>query len=193
MATHGRAGLERMMLGSVADTLIHEGKMPLLLFHPRNHRAAMTNPPHTIFVALDGSAFAERALAVAQYTARAVGARLLLVRVVVPAYSYALATPEVVAFGTYTDAMTLARTETRSYLEERERDARGTGLEAQSVMLEGDPAHELVRLASATPDSLVVMTTHGRAGIARTVLGSVADEVVRRAGSPVLLLRAADR
>lgn len=193
MATHGRAGIERMVMGSVADKVLHEGKMPLLLFHPRNHRAATTGSPRTIVVALDGSVFAERALALAQYMARAVGARLLLVRVVVPAYSYALATPEVVAVGTYTDAMTLARTETRSYLaylEERVRDMRGTGLEVQSLMLEGHPAHELVRLASTTPDSLMVMTTHGRSGIPRAILGSVADQVVRRAGTPVLLLRA---
>lgn len=191
MATHGRAGIERMVMGSVTDGVLREGKMPLLLFHPRNHRAAMTNPPRTIFVALDGSAFAERSLAVAQYTARAVGARLLLTRVV-PFSSYALVAPEVIAYGAYPDAMTMAREETRSYLEERERDTARAGLEVQSILLEGDPAHELVRLASATPDSLVVMTTHGRSGISRAILGSVADEVVRRAGTPVLLLRVTD-
>lgn len=188
MATHGRTGIGRMVMGSVTDSVLHEGKMPLLLFHPKNHRAAMTNPPKTIIVALDGSPLAERALAVGQYLARAVGARLLLVRVV-PIYSYALAAPEVIAYGAYPDTVSLARAETRSYLEERERDVATTGLKAESLMLEGDPAHELVQLASSTPDSLTVMTTHSRSGIARTILGSVADEVVRRSGTPVLLLR----
>lgn len=191
MATHGRAGIGRMVLGSVADRVLQQGRMPLLLFNPKDRHAAFARAPRTIIVALDGSTLAERALTLGQYLARAVGARLLLVRVV-PIYSYAIADPEVIAYGAYPDTVSLARAETRSYLGERERDVATAGLNLETLMLEGDPAHELVKLASSTPDSTTVMTTHGRSGIARTILGSVADEVVRRSGTPVLLLRAAE-
>jgi nucleotide-binding universal stress UspA family protein len=190
MATHGRSGIGRMILGSVTDQVVREGKMPMLLSHPKSQRAAFLNPPRTVLVALDGSAFAERALAMGQYVARATGARMLLARVV-PIFSYALASPEVIAYGRYPDPVSTAREETRAYLQERERDTAQGGIEVQSVMLEGDPAQEIIRLASA-PDSLIVLTTHGRSGLRRAVLGSVADEVVRRAGTPVLLLRAAE-
>ena len=58
-------------------------------------------------------------------------------------------------------------------------------------LLHGDPAACIIEAASETRDRLVAMTTHGRSGIGRWVLGSVADRVVRNSGDPVLLVRAA--
>ena len=62
----------------------------------------------------------------------------------------------------------------------------------EEYLLHGNPAEEIASLARATPNNLVAMTSHGRTGIKRWILGSVADRVVRDSGDPVLLIRAAD-
>ena len=70
------------------------------------------------------------------------------------------------------------------------------GLQSQGILSvvhhlpHGHPAGAILDLIGDTPDSLVVMTTHGRSGIGRWVLGSVADRVVHHSGGPVLLIRA---
>ncbi len=56
----------------------------------------------------------------------------------------------------------------------------------------GNPADEIISLAQSTPNNLVAMTSHGRSGLQRWVLGSVADGVVRNSGDPVLLVKAAE-
>ena len=66
------------------------------------------------------------------------------------------------------------------------------GLKAESRLMLGDPGSEINDLASRTPNSLVVISTHGRSGAGRMVMGSVADKVVRGSGSPVLLLRSTE-
>jgi nucleotide-binding universal stress UspA family protein len=56
-------------------------------------------------------------------------------------------------------------------------------------LCEGEPAEEIIRLAGKTRSDLIVMGTHGRTGLGRLLLGSVAEEVLRRAPCPVLLLK----
>ena len=58
---------------------------------------------------------------------------------------------------------------------------------SEEQLFHGNPAAAIVDLAHETPDSVVAMTTHGRSGIGRWVLGSVADKVARHSGQPVLL------
>lgn len=65
----------------------------------------------------------------------------------------------------------------------------GTTTAVRTVTLVGDPAEELVRFAKAEAVDLVVLGTHGRTGVSRAVLGSVAEKVVRHAECPVLVVR----
>jgi len=188
MATHGRAGIGRMVLGSITDRVMHLATTPMLLFRPRHGLQPPVAAPRTIIVPLDGSALAERAMALAQYFARSLGARLLMARVV-PHYSYVMAAAPLTGGPPYGDDTAYAEKEAASYLADRERDLTVTGVDNEALVLRGDPAQELVKLASTTPDCLTVMSTHGRSGFARLVLGSVADAVVRQAGTPVLLYR----
>lgn len=58
------------------------------------------------------------------------------------------------------------------------------------IPLEGDAGSEIIDLASKTPNSLIGMSTHGRSGIGRWVLGSVAEKILQHAHNPLLLLRA---
>jgi nucleotide-binding universal stress UspA family protein len=70
--------------------------------------------------------------------------------------------------------------------------AEATGVPVERVLLEGSPAAEIVRYAESEPCDLVVMGTHGRGGIDRLLLGSVAERVVRSSNVPVLTVRAGD-
>ncbi len=190
MGTHGRSGLARMALGSVADKVLHASGSPLLLVHAlKDQELARRATVRNIVLPLDGSPLAEEALSTAAVVARSLDAKVTSVWAVPPAMGY------------YGDYMTY---DARAYLEmyeETEKAAKeylgrvsknltGAGVakvDAKVVMQ--DPASAIIDLAQSLQDSLVVMTTHGRSGLGRWALGSVADKVVRHVGRPVLLLR----
>jgi nucleotide-binding universal stress UspA family protein len=186
MSTHGRSGLRRMMLGSVATALLQRTRLPILLVRAGLGATAWSEAPRRILVPLDGTEQAERALGPVGDLARLVGAELTLLEVVglpLPvAGSYDLiVTPE-------SDA-TLAE-QARSYLAEQAAALRARGLTVRTEVLIGGPAAAIVETAAAGQHDLIAMATHARGGFDRLLLGSVADDVLRNAQAPVLLLRA---
>jgi nucleotide-binding universal stress UspA family protein len=68
----------------------------------------------------------------------------------------------------------------------------GDDIEIRRALEEGDPAEQILRFAKSHPCDLIVIGTHGRSGINRAVLGSVAERVVRLAPCPVVTLKGAD-
>lgn len=189
MATHGRSGLRRWMLGSVADKVLHATSNDLLLIRPTdNAKTEGIAELKTVLVPLDGSGLAETVLPHVVALARALKLETVLVRV------YTLMETAYVAdefgYGWQLRAEEIKK-EATVYLEERARQLQADGLERVScVALEGSAAEEIVDLARQTPDNLVAMCTHGRSGVGRWVLGSVTDRVVRHCGDPVLVVRA---
>ena len=143
-----------------------------------------------IVVPLDGSALAERALPEAEKLAGLSGAPLHLVRVVDVAALHRLA-----GYGAAIEAAAMVQVledeqeAAREYLERMERELAGRGLAVSTDRRRGTAAREIV--AATAPGDVVVMATHGRGGMARWFLGSVAEEVARRSPVPVLLVRAA--
>jgi len=141
----------------------------------------------SLLVPLDGSAFAEQALPFALSIARRAGATINLVRVHVP---YAYMSAEGVTPWSY-QWDTEIREHERAYLDGISKRLTA----AQSVpvtyrLLEGPVVAEVIQHhATATGADLIVMTTHGRGPLSRFWMGSVADELVRRATTPVLLVR----
>ncbi|HME63036.1 MAG TPA: universal stress protein, partial [Candidatus Binatia bacterium] len=82
------------------------------------------------------------------------------------------------------------RDEARNYLEEKMAELSQQGIEKTSYLLqEGVAADEIVSVASHTPESLIALCSHGRSGMKRWILGSVAETVVRHSSNPVLILR----
>jgi nucleotide-binding universal stress UspA family protein len=82
------------------------------------------------------------------------------------------------------------REEIQRYLDQAERRLAREGLtRLLSLALEGEAAGHIIDIARKSPDSLVAMCTHGRSGVARLVLGSITDRVVRHSGNPVLVIR----
>ncbi|MBI4507043.1 MAG: universal stress protein [Chloroflexi bacterium] len=139
-----------------------------------------------ILVPLDGSAFAEVALPHAVALAKQTGASLTLLSVLAPL------PPAVLPQGTYLDWPKMQRdlhAETRSYLDGVRQRVAAEGLVVGVDLREGDAAGAIVDTAQALRADVIVMATHGRSGLGRWTLGSVADRVVRSARMPVLLIR----
>ena len=140
-------------------------------------------------VPVDGSELAERALPQAEELARLAGAPLHLVRVIdlarlerYGAYGLALE---------YADSQQVSaveETEAGQYLDRIAGEVNGRGRTVTTEVRRGGVARELTALAR--PGDVIVMATHGRGGMVRWFLGSVAEEVVRRSPVPVLLVRA---
>lgn len=147
------------------------------------------DPRTRILVPLDGSELATKALPVAAFLARKLSAELHLVSVV------PLVILPYITGGAYVPANVYQRLdddrqhEARQYLDQAARGVQENGIQVQTHLERGDAASALLDLASKQQINLVVMTTHGRTGLARLTLGSVADRVVRSGAAPVLLVR----
>src|SRR5919199_4699576 len=178
MATHGRAGVARAFLGSVAQQVLERSPVPMLLVRPGGHR---TTRLRTLLVPVDGTAGGALALAKAVGLARASGARLVLLQVVVPIPTWLFAAEMGSAF---------ALPDNLSWDEEAlggaQHYVRGlaTRLQEQGIPAEGraamgEVAATIASTAEGIDADLIVMSSRGLTGPARTVLGSTADAVVR--------------
>lgn len=191
MTTHGRGPLERAWLGSTADGMLRQSHTPLLLLRPPEHAPQLDtawNVQH-IVVPLDGSALAEQVLAPATTLGQLFDARYTLLNVIatVPLGSYTLGV-ETVAFNTQTDQR--YRTDALSYLERTAQRLRAAGLVvATHVTSAHQPASGILEAAREAEAQLIALATHGRGGMQRLMLGSVADKVVRATHMPVLVYR----
>jgi nucleotide-binding universal stress UspA family protein len=135
----------------------------------------------TILVPLDGSPLAEQALGTATLLARETGAVLDIVTVIEPLLAEGL---DEATIGT--DELRVREEYVRETVEEV---ASGASVQATGTVLRGRPAEQIGEREKAIGADLIVMTSHARTGLKRVILGSVADEVVRNVGAPVLLLR----
>jgi nucleotide-binding universal stress UspA family protein len=192
LATHGMSGVRRWLLGSVASKVVQTAANPLLLIRPvEGIHPLMPVVLKTIFVPLDGSALAERILPQVIELAKNMKLEVHLVRIYsLPADAYVVA-DGVIAQGPAQFGEQL-RTEAETYLEGKAEQLRGHGVEhVITTALEGDPAGEINDIARKTTKSLIAMSTHGRSGIGRWMLGSVAEKVVQHSCDPVLVTRAA--
>jgi nucleotide-binding universal stress UspA family protein len=189
MTSHGRGGVGRMVLGNVADQLVHRLDVPVLILRPAEKTRRYPTPEsRRILVALDGSAVAESILDQAATFARLTDSELLLVSVVQPIPI--LLPPFLWPPERLTQTPEARELETRRYLETVQERLRAEGLAVQCRVTESAKvAREILRLARQDECSLIAMATHGASGLDRMMLGSVADQVVRHAEVPVLLLR----
>ena len=173
MATRGRGAGGRAVFGSVADHVARHAPSPTLLV-PGCDPSAPAPLATRLVVPLDGSALADAALPVAADLGEVLGLTLHLVRVVDPSLSLS--------------SGGAAEREAAAYLEARAKRISERDLIATSEVRSGVVVRGL--LEAIAPTDLVVMTTRGRGGLRRLLLGSVAEQLVRGAVGPVLLVRA---
>jgi nucleotide-binding universal stress UspA family protein len=147
-----------------------------------------------ILVPLDGSNLAEGVLPHVQDLAQRYDSEVVLIQVVPPLSK--LVTAEAVSMGeagidleTASDAAKAERDNAHSYLERVVQRLEAQKIKVQSEVLEGPPGDVIVDYARRHKMDLIAMSTHGRSGLGRLFYGSVADHVLRHAGTPVLLIR----
>jgi nucleotide-binding universal stress UspA family protein len=191
MATRGRSGIHRWLMGSVAEKVLRGATNPLLLV--RGDEEGKSDGAATlksIVVPLDGSKLAETVLPRAVELAKKLSLEIVLTR----AYQIPLSTyggAETAYIPNPNALMNVVKEEAGAYLEAKVDELRQNGVEkVSSILLLGSGADEIIDLARTTPDNLIAMCTHGRSGVKRWALGSVTEKVVRHSGDPVLVVRA---
>jgi nucleotide-binding universal stress UspA family protein len=187
MTTHGRGGLERLWLGSVADELVRLSPVPLLLIRPEP--GPLPGPFRRILVPLDGSPQAEAALEPASALAGLEpGAELVLLQVVLPAASAFWAPDAVLAAKLGSIDPTRQRETARRYLDAVARRLEAPGSNVRVRVDEADRVASAVLGAARDEQAdVIVMATHGRSGLARLALGSVADKILRAGRTPLFV------
>jgi nucleotide-binding universal stress UspA family protein len=191
MATHGRSGINRWLLGSVAEKVLRGGTNPMLLVRATEEgKTEGTATLKSIVVPLDGSELAEGVLPAVTELAKTLKLGVVLFRAYNIPYN-AYAGGEGYYAVNYEELLTAMKDEAVDYLEKKTEAVKKSGVaEVSYVAKEGFAADEIISLAHKSPDNLIAMCTHGRSGVKRWMLGSVAETVVRHSADPVLVLRA---
>jgi len=192
MCTHGAGGIRKWFVGSIAQRVIGQGKMPILLVQPDEYGAAPPVRFARFMVALDGDKEHERALRGAAYLAQATPARLHLLTVIP---TMGTLTGQRAATGkllpTATQAMLEYNEETAiTFLQRHLDELRSQGLEVEAEVRRGDPAHMIIESAEGNGDDLIVLGTHGKAGMNAFWAGSVAPKIVGHTHLAILLVPA---
>lgn len=144
--------------------------------------------PRVILHPTDFSPASRRAFARAISDARANGAQLLLVHVLSPVVM-PFAAGEMMSPQTYADVQRSMQTYGQKQLDKLVGKAKAAGVRVRGLLLEGIAADAIVRIARSRHADVIVMGTHGRSGIGRLLMGSVAQRVVGTAPCPVLTVR----
>jgi nucleotide-binding universal stress UspA family protein len=189
MTTHGRGALSRFWLGSIADTLIRQVSLPLVLIRPQEQPLDLVHEPSVrhILIPLDGSPLAERMLTYATELGRLVQAEYTLLRAIEP--SYMAYGNELYGVAINTQAMEQLQAQAQEYLERLAVRLRADDLQVQTASMIDPVATAILDYAEAHSVDLIALETHGRSGLARLLMGGVADKVIRGATVPVLLHR----
>jgi len=193
MTTHGRGGLQRAWLGSTADSLIRHSMIPLLLVRPSDETREIgpdsDREIHRVLAALDGSDTSETALRDVFELGITDDASLILVHSLQP--PVAAASPYLPHTIQLThDELEIREEHMTRYLQRVADQPWLSGRETQvRVPIDYHPAPAILDLAEEEDVDLIALGTHGRGGLRRLVLGSVADKVIRGTHRPVLVHR----
>ena len=202
VTTHGRSGAARWLMGSVTSKVLTATSVPLLVLRTGAHEhLALRESLERVIVPLDGSEAAEAVLPSVVALATAIDLEVVLVRVTPSGgdylrymeYHYELGPGSTLARvyeGPFEEYSKESEAKAMEYLRKITADLEGQGVKkVQQRLLHGDAAEAISAAANEMEHNLVAMTTHGRSGIDRWVLGSVTDKVVRECGDPVLIIR----
>lgn len=180
MTTHGRSGLPRLVMGSVAGEVLHTARQPVLLV-----RAGQGQPPSEvnikrILVPVDGSPLSASVLPFIESLAQRLDADLILERVV---------TPPVVRRGLPVGLDLIEDAAAGVYLDKLGETIKRRGIKVQEEVSVGYPAQAILDAADRYSADLVAMSSHSRSAVGRWLMGSTADAVVRQAHRPCLVVR----
>ena len=186
ICTHGRGGVRDVLFGSIAQQVVSQGRTPLLLVKPGSAAFQL----RIILAPLDPDSLHDDSLALTERLASSFGAEVVLLSVV-PTFS-TLRGQEAAASslmpGT-TQAMLDIREETaRRHLQGHVDALQGREVRASAEVARGDPGPTIAHTADDSNCDLIVLSTHGKAGVGASWAGSVAPLVAQRTRTPLLLI-----
>ncbi len=170
LSTHGRSGVGRVLLGSVADEVIQRATIPMLLIRPFGQRSDKILSLKKVLVALDGSAEAELSLPYAAAIGKRFSSDLLL-----------LSVPDDLESSSQINSLHI-------YLDRVAGMFDDLKLKTETVVIGSDPGYTIVEVAESENVDLIMLATHGRGDRERFMIGSVADMVINNANCPVFLV-----
>lgn len=188
MATHGRGAMGRLWLGGVADHVVRRSGRPVLLIHP--HRT-LQHPAETgfrnILVALDPSDYSESVLDPVVTLASITGADVTLLTVIAPVFG--IAEPEMPPpLPQHPSIIARRSDEAHARLDQVASDLTRRDIPTRTrVIIAPTPAGGILRVLEEARFDMLAMATHGRSGVERLLVGSVAEKVMRAAPKPLLI------
>jgi len=194
IASHGRGALGRWTFGSVADRLTRTSDLPVLIIRPRdvNVEYGLIPTLGRVLLPTDGSDLSHSAVDEAAALGKHLGREVVLVRAIFPEAELAptagfdaVYAPEI-----YAELSRSLEADARKALDATAQMVRDEGAEVEILLMHGPAAQTIESVARA--DDIIVMTSHGRSGFKRWLIGSVAEKLVRTAPCPVMLVRADD-
>lgn len=191
ISTHGRSGITRFLFGSVATKILEGADVPVLFLRPKEGEDKGAPGPVVmkILVPLDGSDVALSVLPPVEAFAKAMGASLVLFHAVQPITSY----PgfEMGAGAAIPTIVGELQEQAKQFLARTAEEVRARGIEVTTAIALDTPVNGVLRAGDDLKVDLIAIGTHGRGGLGRAILGSTADNVVRRcADLPCLVIRA---
>lgn len=187
MATHGRSGIRRWSLGSVADKVVRSAKKPVLLVRAGNPHAQISENGifRKIVVPLDGSKASESIIPYVKELANKINSKLYLLVVEDPDFYVA---PEY-AVASFEDFQSM-KSAARSYLEIISKQSGFDDKNVNEEVVVGLAAEKIIDYAKELDADCIAMATHGRSGASRWIFGSVATKVLNEGTLPLLIVRA---
>ncbi|MEM1054821.1 MAG: universal stress protein [Bacteroidota bacterium] len=175
MGTHGRTGIRRAVIGSIAEAVVRRARCPVLTVRPsaRGDESALRR----ILVALEDAHPRPWQVAWGARLAHAYGSHLDLVHIVALSPLHPGPSP--------------AQRRGHRDLRVLEESLEAEGLRATSRVVEGEPAHAILDTAARLQPDLLVVGSQGKTGMRRALLGSVSERVIREAPCPVFVSRVA--
>ncbi len=188
MGTHGRTGLKRMLLGSVAERVVRTSPIPVITIPPPQDGEEPLAAVRRIACPVDFSDVSKQAIALALELGERLGAEEVELL-----HVFQLPLSFVADTGPLLDAEVLAtlRAQRAQDMDALLAEHRDAPVKVSGRVLEGVDYATVVKTLEAGAHQLVVMTTHGRGGAMHLLLGSVAERVVRTSPVPVCTMRAA--
>jgi nucleotide-binding universal stress UspA family protein len=187
MGTHGRRGVRRLLMGSVAEEVVRRAQSPVLTVRKDGDESGLPTVER-ILVPIDFSEFCEEALRCACELATHHDAQLDLLHVIEENLHPAFYVGGVQSiYDVQPDIEDKVRTRMRAMLDEVDG---GDEIRAEMHVADGRAARKIIQFAERQESDLVVMSTHGLTGLEHFLMGSVAEKVVRHVTAPVLTVKA---
>ena len=189
MATHGRSGVGRWLMGSVTDRIVRGGENPTLVIRAHEDRPDEVLPLNRVVITVDGSSVSESAEPHAVAMAKALGVGVTVLRAVPPS-SYGETFAEFAPSAYAQHFNDEVKSEAQGYVDEKIREIKALGIEdVNGRVADSQPGNAILDEVGEEGDELVVMATRGLSGVGRWLMGSVTDKVIRHSPGPVLVVR----